>query len=84
MDEQYKRELKQLVREGTIDALESSAGQLAIVKALRTTDAQEIFAEQFAEAFHEVVVPVFEERDEKLGDHETRILDLEQQTRIIS
>lgn len=79
MTKDEQQVLKKLVKEGAIDALKSSEGQGAIVnalksdegkdaiaKALSTEKAKDVILDVFIEAFHEVVVPVFEEQNIKI------------------
>jgi len=95
---------KDLIKEGTIDALKSEAGTNAIVSALSSSSGQdtianalgsksgqnaikkaslkafkseegkEIFGDYFRDAFHEVVVPILEDHDNRLKDLENKSL----------
>lgn len=66
MTDTDKRELKTLVKESTVEALRSSEGQDAIAGALTTEKAKDAILGVFVEAFHEVVVPVFEDQNRKI------------------
>lgn len=61
-----KKEFKVLIKEGTIEALKSSEGQDAIAGALITEKAKDVILDVFVEAFHEVVVPAFENQNKKI------------------
>src|SRR3989344_1991087 len=96
MTKEEKNEFRQLIKEGSLEALQSSEGQLAVINALGSRDGQlavvaalrskegqeaiktgafeafkspegkDIFIDYFVEAFHDVVVPVFETYDKKM------------------
>lgn len=61
-----KKEFKVLIKEGTIEALKSSEGQDAIAEALITEKAKDVILDVFVEAFHEVVVPAFENQNKRI------------------
>lgn len=84
---------KNVIKEGVLEALKSNEGQGAVVEALaskegqetmikvlKSPEAKEIFEENFADAFHEIVAPVFEDRDKKTENFKKRIENLEQKT----
>ncbi len=99
MTKKDQQEFKSLIKEGTLEALESKegqnavagalrseAGQDAIAEALRTDKAKDAIAEAlttekakdaildvFVEAFHEVVVPVFEDQNKKIERLERKV-----------
>lgn len=69
---------KSVIKEAAIEALQSEQGQKAMIKVLLSSEAKEIFSENFADAFHEVVVPVFEDRDKASNDFKKRLESLEE------
>ncbi len=73
-----KQELKDLIKEGTIDALQSDQGRRVIkegtIEALRSDEGKEAMLDVFVDAFHDVVVPVIEHLH---SDHERRIQKIE-------
>lgn len=66
MTKQDQQDLKNLVKEGTLDALQSPQGRNAISEALTTEKARDAVLDVFVEAFHEVVVPVFEDQNKRI------------------
>lgn len=73
MTTQEKQELKVLIQEGTLNALESKQGQSAIIGALQSSEGKKVMLEVFSEAFHDVVVPIFEEQKTKIERLEERL-----------
>lgn len=75
MTTQEKQELKVLIKEGTLNALESNQGQSAIIGALQSSEGKKVMLEVFSEAFHDVVVPIFifEEQKTKIERLEERL-----------
>lgn len=82
-------QLKDLIKEASVEALNSDGGQKAVVNALnsqggqkamlrvlKSKEAKDIFIDNFVEAFHEVVVPILE-------DHDKRIKNLEQTANVV-
>lgn len=63
-------------QQAIVGALNSDGGQGAFLKVLKSKEAKEIFVDNFAEAFHEVVVPVLE-------NHEKRIDKLEKSLNVV-
>jgi DNA-binding protein YbaB len=60
MTSDEKKEFKQLIKEGTLEAFKSEEGK-------------EVFLDYFAEAFHEVVAPVLEDHDKRISRVEKTI-----------
>ncbi len=60
-----------------ISAIHSQEGQEAIqrgaVSALKSENGKDAMLDVFVEAFHEVVVPAFEDRDEKIKNLESKV-----------
>ncbi len=68
---QDKNEFKQIVKEGTIQALKSEEGKEAVM-------------DIFVEGIHEVLAPVFEDIIVNQKDNEKRIGRLEEKIKVIS
>ncbi len=68
---QDKNEFKQLVKEGTIEALKSEEGKSAVM-------------DIFVEGIHEVLAPVFEDIMVNQKDNERRIGKLEEKIEVVS
>ena len=67
-------EARELIKEGSLEALNSEEGQQSIkkgsLKALESEEGRRVFSDLFVDNFKEVVVPAFE-------NHEERIINLE-------
>lgn len=74
-----KKEFKELVKGGSLEALKSNDGQKAIVNAMNSRSAKDVFLDVFVDAFHDVVIPVIENLH---ADHEKRIQELEAKRKI--
>lgn len=72
-----KKELKDLVKEGTIEALRSSEGQDAIAEALKTEKVKDALLDSFVEGFNEIVLPAFEDQHKKINNLKSRVERLE-------
>ena len=64
-------------QQAVVNALASEQGQQAVkhgsLKALKSDEAKEILLDNFVDAFHEVVVPVFEEHDKKIKELQDKV-----------
>ena len=90
MTRDEQEQLKNLVKEGAIealksiegqgaitDALKSPQGQDAITDALTTEKAKDIMLDVFTEGFKDVVLPSFERQHEKIANLQSRVDKLE-------
>jgi len=72
-----RREFKELIKEGTLEVLTSSEGRKAIkegsLDALRSEEGKDLLLENFVEAFHDVVVPVFEQQVKRFEKIEEKV-----------
>jgi uncharacterized membrane-anchored protein YjiN (DUF445 family) len=73
-----KQEFKSLIKEGTLSALKSDEGQDAIASALKSEPAKEAILDIFVAAFHEVVVPLFEDIKKDQTNYSKRLLAVEE------
>ncbi len=84
------KQIKEVVKEGTLEVLESHSGQMAIVGALKTSEgrqaivdalktkeAKEVITGYFTESFQDVVMPTLE-------DHDKKITELREKVRVLA
>ncbi|HBQ51125.1 hypothetical protein A3B42_01280 [Candidatus Daviesbacteria bacterium RIFCSPLOWO2_01_FULL_38_10] len=68
---------KKLIKEGTLEVLNSREGQEAIKKgslaALKSAEGKDLMLDSFVEGFHEVVVPVFEDYGDRIKNLERKM-----------
>ncbi|MBI2018080.1 hypothetical protein HYS96_00050 [Candidatus Daviesbacteria bacterium] len=72
-----QQEFKKIIKESTLEVLNSREGQEAIKKgslaALKSEEGKEILMDNFIEGFNEVIVPVFEDYGDRIKKMERKM-----------
>ena len=77
MTKQDEQSFQRLIKESTLEALTSTKGKNAIkegtLEALRSEEGQDILTDNFVKGFDEVVLPAFEDHQERIKKMERKL-----------